>query len=93
MVNISYVVHSDTNENNVLCEFTGRGAKQQAIAYAKRWADSDPDDYIWIDKLCKDKKTEEVVNAEGCIWSSDVLEDDYEDDRSELPWDYSKHFE
>lgn len=78
MLNISYVVHSDTNENNVLCEFFGRGCKQQAIAYAKRWADSDPDDYIWIDKLYKDKETEEMVEVDDCIWSIDELEDEDE---------------
>ena len=93
MKSISYVVHSDSNENNVLDEFFGRGCKQQAIAYAKRWAACDSDDYIWIDKLYKDKETEEVVDVEECIWSSDDLEADYEDDRSELPWDYGKHFE
>lgn len=95
MVNISYVVHSDNNENNVKCEFFGRGCKQEAIAYAKRWAASDPDDYIWVDKVLRDKETEEMVEVDDCIWSTDELEDedDYEDDRSELPWDYSKHFE
>lgn len=69
---VSYVVHSDTNENNVLTEFFGRGCKQQAIAYAKRWAAHDPDDYIWVDKLYKDKATEEVVDFEECIWAKEV---------------------
>lgn len=72
--NISYVVHSDTNENNVLEECFGKGCKQEAIAYAKRWAASDPDDYIWIDKVYRDKETEEVVDVEKCIWSSDEIE-------------------
>ena len=85
MVNISYVVHSDTNENNVLCEFTGRGAKQQAIKYAKSWKADD----IWVDRTVVDWNTnEEDTDTVWCAW-----EDDYEDDRSELPWDYSKHFE
>ena len=46
----------------------------EAIAYAKRWAASDPDDYIWIDKVYRDKETEEVVDVEKCIWSSDEIE-------------------
>lgn len=69
---VSYVVHSDTNENNVLTECVGRGCKQEAIAYAKRWAVSNPNDYIWVDKVCRDKETEEVINVEECIWSSDI---------------------
>lgn len=78
---ISYIVHSDTNENNVLCEFFGKGCKQEAIACAKRWAAHDPNDYLWVDKLYRDKETEEVVDVEECIWSSDELED--EDDCEE----------
>ena len=68
---VSYVVHSDTNENNVLEEFSGRGSKQQAIAYAKRWIDSDPKDYIWVDKIYRAETTEEVINVEENVWSSE----------------------
>ena len=68
---ISYVVHSDTNENNVLEEFFGRGCKQQAIAYAKRWAANDPKDYIWVDKIYRAEETEEVINVEENVWSSE----------------------
>ena len=65
MVNIIYVVHSDSNENNVLCEFTGRGAKQQAIKYAKDWQAND----IWVDRCEVDWSTnEESTDMVWCAW-------------------------
>lgn len=79
ILTISYVVHSDTNENNVLDEFFGRGCKQEAIAYAKRWAVSDPDDFIWVDKVFRTNSTEEVVDVEKCIWSSDEIEEELQE--------------
>lgn len=71
---VSYAVHSDIDENNVGFEFSGRGCKQEAIAYAKRWATTD--DYIWIDKIYRTNSTGEVVDIKKCIWSSDEIKDD-----------------
>lgn len=68
MVEICYIVHSDSNENNVLCEFTGRGAKQQAIKYAKTWGDND----IWVDRVEVDWNTnEEDTDMVWCAWEEE----------------------
>ena len=68
MVEISYIVHSDSNENNVLCEFTGRGAKQQAIKYAKSWEADD----IWVDRVEVDWNTDrEDTGMVWCAWEEE----------------------
>lgn len=61
---ISYVVHSDSDENNVLQEFYGRGSKQQAIKYAKSWGQKD----IFVEKVSRFNDFDgEVINTE-IIW-------------------------
>lgn len=39
MKHIIYEVHSDENENNLFCQFFGKGSKNAAIGYAKRHKD------------------------------------------------------
>lgn len=63
---IIYVVHSDVNENNVYNDFSGRGAKQAAISYAKKCIDQQ----TWVDRVEVDDETEEYVDVET-IWSYD----------------------
>lgn len=68
MRGISYIVHSDSNENNVLCEFNGRGAKQQAIKYAKSWETND----VWIDRVIVNIDTnEEDTDMVWCSWEEE----------------------
>ena len=65
---ISYIVHSESNENNVLCEFTGSGAKQQAIKYAKSWKADD----IWVDRVVINWHTdEEYTDTVWCAWEEE----------------------
>lgn len=64
MKEIIYEVHSDMNENNVFACFNGKGAKQKAIAYAKR----NSSEKTWVDRV-------EYVNGNyqnyECVWNSE----------------------
>lgn len=73
-MSVVYVVHSDCNENNVLCEFTGRGSKQEAIAYAKRWGIQEQQ--IFIDRVVLDENYE-VVDEETIL---NYCEDEWEEE-------------
>ena len=63
---IIYEVHSDTNENNIYNDFSGRGAKQAALSYAKRNIEFQ----TWVDRVEIDDETEECIYAET-VWSYD----------------------
>ena len=56
---IVYIVHSDTNENNIYSEFED---EDEAIEYAKR----NIDEKTWVDKVIKED--DEVVDEET-IWT------------------------
>jgi len=62
----AYYVHSDVNENNVFSDFYGRGAKQAAIAYAKRYADQE----TWVDRVEIDEN-DELTGDYETVWSYD----------------------
>ncbi len=66
MKQVIYAVHSDVDENNVGCEFTGRGSKQKAIKYAKE----NIGDKTWVEKLEFDTNTEQYEYCGG-IFSYD----------------------
>jgi len=63
MIKTYYEVHSDENENNIFESFDGKGAKQKAIAYAKR----NREELTWVDKVYYNTKTEEYDYAD-CVW-------------------------
>lgn len=59
---IYYDVHSDTDENNTFMSFTGKGAKQKALAYAKAHAA----DETYIDRAIYYPDCDEWEYE--CIW-------------------------
>lgn len=65
---IVYVVHSDTDENNTLREFD---SKQEAINYAKMC------DSAWVDRIEYNSDTDEVEDEET-VWA--YYFDDEEED-------------
>lgn len=60
---IYYDVHSDCNENNIFESFMGRGAKQKAIAYAKR----NKDEMTYVDRAVHYIDCDEWEYE--CVWS------------------------
>lgn len=60
-----YDVHSDVNENNVFEEFMGSGAKQAAIAYAKR----NKAEQTWVDKVEYDQISGNYTGSYECVWN------------------------
>lgn len=62
-----YEVHSDCDENNIRECFEGKGAKQAAVAYAKR----NKEEMTWVDRVTE---YEDGDYEYECIWSYDVEE-------------------
>lgn len=65
MKEVFYDVHSEMDENNVFESFYGKGAKQKAIAYAKR----NKDEMTYVDRVVH------YISSDNweyeCVWAYD----------------------